>query len=175
MASASVRAGLVVVCDTCVWIDLEHGGIRRKVFKAKLILVAPDFLSEELEWPDANVLVRLGLQLLQFPPAAMRRLGQLRRRYTKPSWADLSALVSTELKAGMLLTRDADLRAAACAEDVRVGDTLDLLEYLVTERVLSPQQAIVALDDMEAAGRELPAIRRGQLIRRLQRLAGLRP
>jgi len=173
MASALLCPGLIVICDSNVWIDLEHGGIRRKVFKAGLTFAVPDYLFSELEWPDGDMLVQLGLQVLELPPGGVRRVQQLQRQYPKPGTADLFALVSAEIEGATLLTRDGDLRAAASAEGVRVGDTLDLVGYLVAQGALSPQQAIDALHEMQAAGRGLPIARTRQLIRRLERIGGI--
>jgi len=98
----------------------------------------------------------LGLTVVMSSPEDELEVQKLRRKYPKPSNADLHALLHARLMSAPLVTGDGDLRDAAETEGVDVSRILWLLEELIKDSLIHPRRAAQALEVMKEQGARLP-------------------
>ena len=143
-----------MVTDANIWIDLLHGHLAGRVFELGEPLIAPDFVLEELE-DDQEELVRLGLEVVTLDPDQTERMVDLVATYEKCSTPDLASLLLAIDRGIILLTGDGALRAAAEKLGVEVHGTLWVLDRLVEGELIGRAEACVGLQRI--VGSFLPA------------------
>lgn len=146
----------LIIGDTNIFIDMECGGLLRAMFRLEETFAVPDIVyREELQEEHAD-LPGLGLQILHLTAESVQHLTNLRNRYPKPSFNDLSAVALAHQEETMLVTGDASLRKAAEAEVVEVHGTIWLVEQMLGARIITETRANDAYDAMREERRRLP-------------------
>ena len=139
----------VLVTDTSVIIDLEHGSLLEASFRLDCRFVVPDLLYEqELENFNGEELMRLGLVIEQLDDdgASLARTYLLQSRRLSPP--DCSALALARTLPGVLLTGDNDLKQFAIEKSVECHGVLWLLDEIGDAGVASFQQLYNGLTAM---------------------------
>ena len=149
------------VTDTNVWIDLEAAGLIELAFQLPLDLQAPDVVVAELVRPAGENLIRQGLKERELTGAEVLEVALLAVRHRRPSRVDLFALALARSEKAVLLTGDRHLREAAEGEGVEVHGTLWLIDLMIRESLLSPEEADRRLQQARDQGRRLPARSQG--------------
>ena len=125
----------------------------------------PDLLYYEEIEEGSPGLEQLGLQIMEVSGDFVQYAAHLPRLYnptlpakngSKPSHNDYLALALAKQESCTLLTGDANLRIVASKESVTVMGTIGLLCAMVTQRLLSVDDAFVALNKMKQGKRRLP-------------------
>lgn len=142
--------------DTNVWIHLHFGRLLPELFELPYGFVSPDVIVGELQEPDGERLLGLGLSQESLGAESVVRVETLAGVHRKPGVNDLFALVLAQDLGAPLLTGDGDLRDAAVAEGVRVVGVLWLLDRLVEHRIVESSRAADALEVMLQHGARLP-------------------
>ncbi len=146
----------VLVTDTNIWIDLENGRILVDVFRLPYQFFITDFAIEEFIHPNWTTLQNLGLQAHDLEPKYMLELYRLSQVYRKLSAIDLAALLLARALDAILVTGDRRLNELAKAQGVPVHGVLWVLDEMVLHRVLTQNQATIALRKMLNQGARLP-------------------
>ena len=156
-------------CDANVLIDLEDGGLLEVFFRLPFRFRIPvDLYIDELREQHARLRQQRELKLEELDAGTLEVAGRLFRRYGGINEHDSFALALAKRGAGILLTGDRRLRAAAEREKVSVHGTLWIVEQLLEFGLVSPEQAWTAFERMKAAGRRLPWDRARALCQRRQ-------
>ena len=141
---------LILVADTSVLIDLEHGGLLQVAFASGLMLVVPDLLYDyELEDRNGRYLRELGLVIAELSPEELSVAQSLRARHKGLSLPDCFALSCAHRQNHTLATGDQNLRKIAADRGVRVHGVLWLLDLLESNGVEKPTlvQGLTAIRD----------------------------
>lgn len=144
------------VTDTNVWIDLHVGGLLGSVFELNISWIIPDLIFDELQEPSGAMLLEWGLERRSLSGDEVEAVVALASQHSRPSRADLTALVLAEVADAILVTGDGALREAAEAEGVEVHGTLWITDMLVESEIVAPEEAARSLQLMVAADRHLP-------------------
>lgn len=156
------------VIDANIFMDFDSAGLTFEFLKLPYLFVTSDIVIFELEDHPPGTLVEShgGVLIRDVPGKHQRRVVELRSQYPKNSIGDLSSLVLAELRNGVLVTGDGNLRKAAEEQGITVRGSLWLLDRMVEENLLDPIAAARALDQMLERGRRLPA---NECVIRIQR------
>jgi hypothetical protein len=146
----------VLVTDTNIWIDLENGGILVEVFALPYQFLTPDFAIRELIRPKWELLQALGLQAQELEPALIQELVILRTANRALSATDLAAFLVARSLDATLLTGDWRLNDLATRNGIRVHGVLWLFDETVRFRIIVPERAAIALNQMLDQGARLP-------------------
>lgn len=141
---------IVLVADTSVLIDLEHGGLLQVAFVSGLTLVVPDLLYEsELAERNGNYLQSLGLVVVDLTSAEMAVAQDLKNSRRGLSLPDCFALACAQRVGHTLTTGDKNLRKAANERGVEVHGVLWLLDMLANAGVPTESlaQGLMAIRD----------------------------
>jgi predicted nucleic acid-binding protein len=144
------------ILDTNVLIDLWHGEILDAFFQSLHPLAAPDVIIAELQSPDGQELVRLGLQSMELTGEQLTTAVHLQAKNPGRTVNDIFALVLAEIHTATLLTGDRALRDLAQLRGLPVHGTLWVLDELVRLCALPPAKAAAALLRMMEKGSRLP-------------------
>ncbi|HJW53976.1 MAG TPA: DUF3368 domain-containing protein [Burkholderiaceae bacterium] len=147
---------LLLISDANILIDIEIGGLVAPMFSLDYKFAVPDVLFYEELDGQHGYLLDMGLEAREFDEAAVARVVELARQYTRPGRNDLFALVLAAKEGCPLLTGDKDLKAAAENEKVKVRGTLWLVAEMVKAGKITVQVARNAYQQMRANGRRLP-------------------
>jgi predicted nucleic acid-binding protein len=158
-----------IVTDSCLWVDLEKGGLTAEAFKIGVEFVASDVVIDELTEPNGQDLVAYGLRSAELSGMQIIEAIELRKKYSGPGTTDLLVLKLASIEKTTLLTSNRHLREAAEKEGVQVHGTLWLLDRMVEQKVISPKRAYDALATMLESGRRLP---KEECAKRLKRWQG---
>lgn len=146
----------LLISDANILIDMEEGNLLAQMFQLPYSFSIPDILFyEELEQEHEHLL-ELGLRLDELEGELVQYSLELVEQYRKPSRNDCFALALAKQQQCPLLTGDKDLRAAAENEAVVVMGTVWLLAQLVTQQIITAEEARTSLVLMQDAGRRLP-------------------
>jgi predicted nucleic acid-binding protein len=149
---------LICVTDANIWIDVHNGDLVTKTFLLPFQFVAPDLVIEELESPDANLLMQQGLQMSELDSDDVIELAILAEQYARRqvSMNDLAALVLAKKLGVMLLTNERQLRRIARSHHLQIHGTLWLLDEMIRLQIISRPNAAVGLQKMLNRGARLP-------------------
>lgn len=142
--------------DANILIDLHVGGLLGLLFRLPYRFATPDMVAAELEKPDEETVVGLGLGRETLSGDQLLEIVELRGRYRRTSANDLAALVLARDLGITLLTGDAHLRRAAKQEQVPVHGTLWVLDEMVRLGVIEESAAAASLEKMLRRGSRLP-------------------
>lgn len=146
----------VMVSDTNIWIDLEHGGILEQVFALPYHFVTTDFVWDELHQPSGASVVALGLEIEELDSDVIERLFELKRELNNSSLADVSCYYLAVARNWVLLTGDGAVRKAGLAKDIEVHGVLWLMDCLFDLQLVDGQTLCNALEAMLEGGARLP-------------------
>jgi len=140
----------VLVADTSVFIDLEHGALLEASFRLECRFVVPDQLyKEELKKNfNGEKLMRLGLVIEQLDDDSVRLALTYQLRNGDLSFPDCSALALARTLPGVLLTGDNELRQFAIAESVECHGVLWLLDKIDAAAVVGVRKLYNGLTAM---------------------------
>lgn len=146
----------LLISDANILIDMEEGQLIEQMFRLPWTFGVPDILFvEELQAQHAYLLEK-GLQVGELTPDSMLYALQLSQRSIGPSRNDCFALALARQELCPLLTGDKALRALADGEQVEVKGTIWLVEQLMTEKIITRQEACKAYACMRENARRLP-------------------
>ncbi|HJW91816.1 MAG TPA: hypothetical protein VJ436_14360 [Anaerolineales bacterium] len=146
----------VLVTDTNIWIDLEHGNVLEDVFQLPYQFITPDFARMELLSIECQRLESLGLNFVELRPKLVSKLYQVRDRYRALSVIDLAAFLLAKDLSATLVTGDRRLIELAKSNQLTVHGVIWLLDEVVSLDVLAPVKAAAALQRMIELGARLP-------------------
>ena len=155
----------VLISDANILIDMEAGQLLVTLFQLPMRFAMPDVLYYEEIGTGSPSLEALGLRLLEVRPEFVQYAEQLLlklershavKKGVRSSHNDCLALARAKQESCVLLTGDANLRAVAQQEQVRVMGTIAMLCSMVTHQLLSVEQALGALELMKQKRRRLP-------------------
>jgi len=140
----------VLVTDTSVIIDLEHGSLLEASFRLDCRFVVPDLLyKEELKKNfNGEELMRLGLVIEQLDDDGASLAQAYRLQNLHLSRPDCSALALARTLPGVLLTGDNDLKQFAIEKSVECHGVLWLLDEMGNAGVANFQQLYNGLTAM---------------------------
>jgi len=147
---------LTYAVDANILIDLHIGGLLRLFFRLPYRFVTPDMVAAELEEPDGETVVSLGLVKETLSGEQVLEIVEFRRRYRRTSANDLAALVLARDCGITLLTGDGHLRVAAGQEGVLVHGTLWVMDEMLRLGLIEGAKAAVSLKKMLSRGSRLP-------------------
>ena len=156
---------LVLITDTNIWIDLDHGGLLEFVFHLPYQICAADFARVEIRSVDVAVLERQGLIFQELDKELVAELFQLRQRKTTIAIADLAAFLLARVQSAVLVTGDRNLVRLAADEGIKVHGLLWLMDEMVQLEILLPRHAADSLAEILNHGARLPAEECSQRIR----------
>lgn len=155
----------LLVSDANILIDMEAGALMKTLFQLPMQFGIPDLLYYEEIEEGSPELEQLGLQLMEVKGEFVKYAAQLPSQYNstlsakngaKPSHNDYLALALAKQESCTLLTGDANLRIVADKESVSVMGTIGLLCAMVTNQLLTVDEALKALIKMKEGKRRLP-------------------
>jgi predicted nucleic acid-binding protein len=146
----------LLISDANILIDMEEGGLIEVMFNLPEKFAVPNVLFIEELVEHHPELPAHGLLVMELGEPAVAETYRLRQQYNRPSLNDLFALALAKQVACPLLTGDKHLRDAAKKENVENRGTLWLVERMVTEAVITVEQAADAYVRMRVANRRLP-------------------
>ena len=142
--------------DANILIDLHVGGLLRLLFRLPYRFVTPDMVAAELEEPDGEMVVGLGLgQETLSGEQVLENVG-LRGIYRGVSAKDVAALLLARDRGITLLTGDRHLRRAAEQEGVPIHGTLWVMDEMLRLGVIKESAAAASLEKMLRRGSRLP-------------------
>jgi len=150
--------GQLLISDANILIDMEVGGLLRRMFRLDVTFAVPNILFEEELREQHPELPRLGLKSLELSATSVDYAENLVVKYQTigASINDLLAVALAWQEQCPRLTGDAKLRIAAEREQIEFHGTLWLVEQMVEARVIAVRQANAAYRKMRDAGRRLP-------------------
>ncbi len=146
----------VLVIDTSVCIDLWKGGLLEALGKLRAQVLIPDIVLEELLRPDHSLVEQSGVSTVSISAKGITRAVTLAAQFRQESRVDVYCLVASEEASGILVTGDRSLAQAARALGLETHGVLWLMDRLVQEHVVGPDQALLGLQNMLAQGCWLP-------------------
>lgn len=155
----------LLISDANILIDMEAGALMETLFRLPMQFGIPDLLYYEEIEPGSPGLKDLGLQIMEVTGDFVRYAENLPARYhhtlpakngPKPSHNDYLALALAKQESCKLLTGDANLRVVAGKEQVPVMGTIGLLCAMVSNGLMTVDDAFDALDRMKQGRRRLP-------------------
>ena len=141
----------VLVSDTSLLIDLEHGSLIESAFRLPFEFAVPDLLYErELKDYGGADYLRLGLRVEELDGKAVAVALSYRRKRRSLSLPDSFALALAKTNAWTLLSGDRVLRELAKEEKVACHGVLWLLDRIFEHRVISGNDLCAGLDKIAA-------------------------
>lgn len=147
---------LVLITDTNIWIDLDHGSLLVDVFRLPSRFMMPDVATIEMIRPGWETLEALGLIFQEMSSDQVEELEQLRRAHRNLSAVDLASFLLARSLHATLLTGDSRLHALASSSDIPVHGVLWLLDEMIRLQILASERAAEALRRMIEMGARLP-------------------
>ena len=127
----------VVVSDTSVLIDLEHGLFLESAFRLPIQFTVPDLLYErELKNYSETDLTGLGLYVQELDGDAVALAMDYRQKVNTLSLPDVFAFALAKINSWMLLSGDRALREFAEEENVTFHGVFWVLDRLHEHRVI---------------------------------------
>ena len=160
----------ILVSDANIFIDVSVANLSAPMFRIGDTIATPDVIYQQELQELHSDLPGLGLRIEQLSSSGVAEVERLRTTYSDPSSNDLFALALAKTNEWTLLSGDGALREAANAEAVVVHGTLWLVERMVNSKVIQPDQAELAFDQMRQNQRRLPWNEVDALIKRLENL-----
>lgn len=155
-----------LVLDANILIDIHHGNLTTSLFRMPFSLVTTDLIASELEVPNYEYLAELGLRSIELSSDQIEQLLQLSSSYRRLSVMDLSTLILAKEWRVPLLTNDRPLRDMAIEAGIEVHGTLWILDKMVDQNLIFPEDAADALESMIAKGSRFPPSESGKRMKR---------
>jgi hypothetical protein len=132
------------VLDTNTIIDLHFGKLLQRVFRLPCHFVVTDILREELLNPPFDSLAEMGLLDESLTGDEVTEIQAFMDRYPELSHYDVSVLILARSKNTVLISGDEALRNAAADNGVDCHGTCWLIDFLVSEGIITCSEAIGA-------------------------------
>lgn len=146
----------ILISDANILIDVEDGNLTPAIFQLPYEIAVPDILFElELRERHSHLL-QAGLKVKSLNSESVKKIEFLTQQYPQPSMIDHSALALALQERCSLLTGDKHLRIAAKKEGVEVHGTIWIVERLLHQKILQPNQAKESFNNMKVKGSRLP-------------------
>ena len=159
----------LLISDTNIIIDLDVCGLVQKMFDLPYTFTVPDVLYiEELEEHHGD-LPAYGLQIKTLGAERVDYAVALQTENIKTNANDLFALALAKQEDCPLLTGDGALRDLAAVEQVEIRGTIWIIEQMLQEGILNPDQAKEAFRAMKDSYRRLPWKEAENMLKRVQR------
>lgn len=159
----------LLISDTNIIIDLDVCGLVQKMFDLPYTFAVPDVLYiEELEEHHGD-LPAYGLQIKTLGAERVDYAVALQTENIKTNANDLFALALAKQEDCPLLTGDGALRDLAAVEQVEIRGTIWIIEQMLQEGILNPDQAKEAFRAMKDSYRRLPWKEAENMLKRVQR------
>lgn len=159
----------LLISDTNIIIDLDVCGLVQKMFDLPYTFTVPDVLYiEELEEHHGE-LPAYGLQIKTLGAERVDYAVALQTENIKTNANDLFALALAKQEDCPLLTGDGALRDLAAVEQVEIRGTIWIIEQMLQEGILNPDQAKEAFRAMKDSYRRLPWKEAENMLKRVQR------
>lgn len=146
----------LLISDANILIDIEEGGLIKYLFCLPYQFMIPDILFYEELDEQHKYLLDDGLKLAGLSEETMRYAEEVTTKYRDPSRNDCFALALAQQEKCSLLTGDKNLRKAAEAEGVIVMGTIWIVDRMVSNQLITIEQAEEAYQCMQKARRRLP-------------------
>lgn len=151
-----VESSLLLITDTNIWIDLDHGKLLDIVFKLPYRICASDFARQEFRSMDVTKLEKQGLIFLELEPSSVIELYELRQAKRTIAVADFAAYLLARQRSGILITGDRNLASFSESENLTVHGLLWLLDEMIYYELLTFTEAVLALEKILMMGARLP-------------------
>jgi hypothetical protein len=148
---------LVLVTDTNIWIDLDHGGLLELMFQLPYQICTADFARVEIRSVDIAILERYGLIFQELGKELIAELFRLRQHKAAMAIADLAAFLLAREQGAVLVTGDRNLVRFAIDAGVDVHGLLWLMDEMIRLGVLEPGKGADSLKIILEYGARLPA------------------
>jgi hypothetical protein len=123
---------IILVADTCVFMDLEVAGLLEHVFRLPDWISTPDFLyANELAAYNGQQLLDSGLQIIELTSQEMTVMQRLKSTNAALSLPDCAAYVGAQRPDHELLTGDGVLRSLAAARGLPHHGVLWIMDHLL--------------------------------------------
>lgn len=167
----------LLISDANILIDMECADLLATLFRLPERFGIPDLLYYEEIEPDSPGLAAMGLDVMEVRGEFVAYAAALPMRHAEavaglrgnaPGHNDYLALALAKQEDATLLTGDANLRVVAEREQVAVMGTVGLLCAMVRQALLTVDEALAALKQMQQCRRRLPwaeAVRRLEALR----------
>jgi len=149
---------LLLITDTNIWIDLDHGRLLDDVFKLPYRICAPDFAREEIKSVNVNLLIQKGLVFQSLEGDLVAELFSLSRNNRRLAIADLAAYLLAKEHRATLVTGDSRLVKISMQDGIDVHGLLWLMDEIVRLTIISPSRAAEALKEILNQNARLPQI-----------------
>jgi len=159
----------ILVTDTNIWIDLDHGGLIEEVFHLPCRIYAPDFARKEMRSVDPRRLEETGLVFQELDQHLVAELYSLAQANRQLSLTDLAAFVLAKKRRSILVSGDRRLIHLAHEARLETHGVLWLLDELLQLDLISPARALAALQAILSYNERLP---RDECEKRLRAWAG---
>ena len=133
--------------DATSFFDLQKGEILGCIYFLRKVhsFFTTDLIEEELMSVDSVFMGKLGLVVCALDANDMTTVREYSARYSGPSAQDLSALLLARKTGAILITRDGLLQDAANKEGVNWDHSMWVIEQMVIEKFLTPEEAVDAV------------------------------
>ncbi|MAT40831.1 MAG: nucleotide-binding protein [Anaerolineaceae bacterium] len=149
---------LLLITDTNIWIDLNHGMLLDIVFRLPYQICASDFARQEIRSVDVTELEKQGLIFLELEPSSVLELYELRQAKRVIAVADFAAYLLARQRSGILITGDRNLASFSESKNITVHGLLWLLDEMIHYELLGFTEAAHALDKILKMGARLPKL-----------------
>lgn len=143
------------VIDSSVILDFYEIKNLNQLLGLPYRLITLDLMVFDLETPTSIEISNAGIVSVETPIETMLAMNEMSEKY-KISTFDAALLLYAKKTQTILLSGDKALRKAAHKEKVTVKGVLWVLETLVGQGSLGPDQATLLLERMFLLGRRLP-------------------
>ncbi len=155
------------ITDTSVIVGLYKGGVLELASYSFLLRVPDLIIAEELACRNKNYkmchingnkLIREGIiQKIEFSGFDMEKLYGWRQNDKQLSLYDYAAMYAAQRDGLILLADDKKLRQKAKREGIEVHGSLWIVDFLVINKMLSPRDGILVIQNMQNNGHYLPS------------------
>ncbi|MCE1252836.1 MAG: hypothetical protein LWX83_04715 [Anaerolineae bacterium] len=147
---------LLLITDTNIWIDLDHGGLIDDVFKLPYQICASDFAKIEIKSVNTNLLIQKGLVFQSLEGYLVAELYSLSRSNRGLAIADMAAYLLAREQRSTLVTGDSRLVKISIQNGIDVHGLLWLMDEFVRLTIISPTRAVEALTEILNQNARLP-------------------
>lgn len=147
---------ILLITDTNIWIDLDHGDLVDQIFKLPHSICTADVARSEIQSLDANELERKGLTFLSLSSALVGELALLMRENRRIGSADMAGFLLAREQESILVTGDRNLKEFSRQNNVETHGLLWLMDEMVSKGILPMSEASEKLKIIIERGARLP-------------------
>jgi len=145
------------IIDASILLDFIAGDIFDTLFSLPFEFITPNIVADEISRSYSyDALSNIGLRIIELDEEQVLEIASLQSAHIELSPKDLSVYILAREHRAFLISGDGPLRSMAGGQRIEYHGTLWLLEELVNRNLLSPSDAIRALQAMITKKRWLP-------------------